>query len=77
MHTFKKGNERKVKQEEKKERKEGRKDDGTKSRECREVRYRPAKEEVETGSREEEERKWIVQLSQNIQEEITHTSTST
>lgn len=60
-----------------KKRKKERKDDGTKRRECREVRYRPAKEEVETGSREEEERKWIVQLSQNIQEEITHTNTST
>lgn len=38
---------------------------------------RACEEEVETGSREEEERKWSVQLSQNIQDEITHTNTST
>lgn len=37
-----------------------------------EVRYRPAKEEVDTGSREEDERKWGVRLSQNSQEEIAH-----
>lgn len=65
---------RRAKQEEKKERKEGRR---TRRRSgSREVRHRPVKEEVETGSREEEESQPSVQVSQNIQEEITRTNTS-